>query len=117
LEHAVEFFGPGPGRNFGAALYRNVGAGSLTTVLTDLGYPERAVRKTRELLADARRRADPYAICAALFRAAVNHLSLRDSQTAARRAEELLSIAAEHEIPFYLANGSFARAWAMALGE
>jgi predicted ATPase len=66
------------------------------------------------LVADARRSADPLSLVNALVGSGMNHVVLRDTRMVAERADELLSIAAEHENVFALVQARFCRGWAMA---
>jgi predicted ATPase len=49
-----------------------------------------------------------------LFSYGIHHLLLRDTRTVAERADELLSIALEHEMKINLLAATFLRGWAMA---
>jgi tetratricopeptide (TPR) repeat protein len=114
LELAVALFGPGPFRNFSEARYAQSATSHLTSTLLLLGYPAAALRKTREFLDAMRRLSDPVSLANALLREATNHLLLRDSRTALERSEELLLIATEHGMRFYVALAAFYRGWALA---
>ncbi len=114
LELAVALFGPGPFRNFGEARYAALANGALTRTLLLLGYPEAALRKSREFLDAMRRLSYPGSLAGALLRDALNHLLLRDSRTSLERAEELLLIATEHGMTFLAASAAFNRGWALA---
>jgi class 3 adenylate cyclase/tetratricopeptide (TPR) repeat protein len=113
LELAVALFGPGPFRNFAEARNAQHATGLLITTLLLLGYPAAAFRKSRDYL-DAVRRLYPASLAGTLVRDAINHGLLRDVRRVLERAEELLSIATEHGMPFHLANATFFRGWALA---
>ncbi len=104
----------GPLRNFGEAQYAQAAAVTLTTTLLLLGYPEAALRKSREFLEALRRLSEPFSLARALLREAVNHIFLRDRRTVLERAEELFLIATEHGMRFHVAVAAFFRGWVLA---
>jgi tetratricopeptide (TPR) repeat protein len=114
LELAVTLFGPGPFRNFGEARYAQFATSILSGTLLFLGYPAAALRSSREYVDAMRRLSDPASLATALSAEVANHVTLRDRRTTLERAEELLSIATEHEMRFYVANAAFYRGWALA---
>jgi predicted ATPase len=115
LEHAVELFGASPSRNYGH-FFAQSGPHALAGVLLILGYPSTAVSRSHELLSAARRSSDPYSTATALLLEEIHHVVLRDTNKVAERADELLSIATEHEIPGYLPMATFLRGLAIATG-
>jgi class 3 adenylate cyclase/tetratricopeptide (TPR) repeat protein len=113
IERAIELMSAGPSRNYGAnptEVARHVLGG----VLVLLGYPLTALGRAHELLAAARRSSDPHSVAIALFNDGIMHLSLRYTGMLAQRAGEMLSITAEHGMPFHLIMATFFRGWAMA---
>jgi class 3 adenylate cyclase/tetratricopeptide (TPR) repeat protein len=115
LERAVELLGAGPSRNRNyGALFAQIAPNMLVGVLVILGYPLTALSKAHELLAAARLSSDPFYIAGALFGDLMHHLLLRDTRMLAERADAMLSIATEHEIPIHLIVATFFRGWAMA---
>ncbi len=113
LERAVELFRAGPSRNYGA-FFAQTAPNGLVDVLSILGYVSTALSRSHELLVAARRSSDPYSIATALLLDVFHRVTLRDTSMMTQRAEELLAIAAEHEIPAYLSMATFFRGWAMA---
>jgi tetratricopeptide (TPR) repeat protein len=113
LERAVELLGAGPSRNYGA-YFAQTAPRLLVGVLATLGYPLTALSRANELLAAARQRSDPYSIANALLGDVSNHVALRDARMVAQRADEMLSIATEYEMPLHLILATFLRGWAMA---
>jgi tetratricopeptide (TPR) repeat protein len=113
FERAGELFGARP---FGYydAFFARLTPNILVNVLAILGYPETSIRKTGELVADARRSADPYSLAAAFVGYGMNHVMLRDTRMVAERADELLSITTEQENAFPFIMARFCRGWAMA---
>jgi predicted ATPase len=113
LERAVELFVASPSRNLHAYFARNA-PNILVAVLVILGYPLTALSRAHELLAAARRSSDPYAVAIDLFSHGIHHLLLRDTRLMAERADEMRSIATEHEMAVYVIAATFFRGWAMA---
>jgi predicted ATPase len=113
LELAVELFGAGPPRNYGV-FFAPAASHHLVAVLAILGYPSTALSRAQELVAAAHRSSDPYSIATVLAMNGNIHLGLRDTRLVAERADELLSIATEIEIPHYSIYATFFRGWAMA---
>ena len=113
FERAVELFGAGPSRNYGV-LFAQSAPVVLTAVLVILGYPSTALGRAHGLLAAARRSSDPYSIGIVLLGDCLYHIALHDTRMVAERADELLAIATEHEMPFNLMAATFFRGWAMA---
>jgi class 3 adenylate cyclase/tetratricopeptide (TPR) repeat protein len=113
FECAAELLGVGPSRNLDAYLAQGAHY-LLVAVLIVIGRPSTALRRFHDLLADARRRADPYSIAIALRGDGLHHLLLRDSRMMAELADEMLSIATEHQMPIYTIQATFFRGWAMA---
>ncbi len=114
LERSVELFGAGPSRNYGT-FFAQAASNSLVGNLVNLGYLSTALSRADEFLAAAHRSSDPFSILAGLVMNGVFHLPLRDTRVAAERADEILSIASEHEMPaYYLPWATFFRGWAMA---
>ena len=116
FEQAVELFGGAPLRNYGAYFAQNA-SNVLVAVLLILGYPSTALSKADELLGAARRGSDPNAIAINLFSYCMHHLLLRDTRMMAERADELLSVALEHEMRINLLAATFFRGWVIAAAE
>jgi adenylate cyclase len=113
LERAIELFGSGPFHSPIETDFAETASGLLVNVLCVLGYPESALKRSRQMLAAARQRADPFYIARALFRDAYLHFRLLDVPTVLKRAEELGSIANEHAIASFLAIAATLRGWAL----
>ena len=115
FEQAVALFDADPARIrfYGAYLAINA-SNILVGVLLILGYPLGARSRANMLLTTARRSSDPPSIAVALFSYGMHHIVLRDTGMVAERADELFSIAAEHEIAMSLIAATFLRGWAAA---
>ena len=114
LERAVELFGAGPAHNFGSYLAQNAPQ-LLAAALTILGYPVTGLVKAQEFLATARRSSDQNSIYVSLVNYGLYHVMLRDTRMMAERADEMVSIATEHEVPINIGQATFFRGWAMAV--
>jgi tetratricopeptide (TPR) repeat protein len=96
-----------------AAAHAELASTLLPTVSLLLGYPAAACREGSESLASDRHLSDPVTLARALVNDAMRHALLRDSRTTMERADEALSIAMEHALPFYQGRASFYRGLAM----
>jgi class 3 adenylate cyclase/tetratricopeptide (TPR) repeat protein len=114
LEQAHELFGPGPYRNFFDAWYARWNAYYLVLVAAVSGYPDTALKRSREALSAARRSSDPDSIGVALHTQASLIWVLGDPRMALGTAEELLALSAEHDMPLLMLIGSCWRGWALA---
>jgi predicted ATPase len=83
-------------------------------ILIILGYPSAALTGTVEFLSAARRRSEPHSIVNALLGDGMLRLMLRDTRLVAERADELLSLATEHEMVVPSVMATFYHGWAMA---
>jgi len=116
-EKAIQLFGPRTRGSFGQiAVAGNSAESILGMVLAILGYPEAARAKQRSALATARRASDPFGISIALVTCVDTEFELRNAVTLEAFAEELVSIASEHEIQAYRSSAMFFRAWTRAVG-
>jgi tetratricopeptide (TPR) repeat protein len=110
LERAIKFSGASllPEHDF---LVGQVALNVLGGILTILGYPVAARHKGYELLSTARRSSDPHSVAWALLAYGLHHAILRDPNTVGDRADEVLSIAADHQLPLISIVGTFFRGW------
>lgn len=113
FQRAVEFFDAGQSGDYSAYLVQNA-PNILVGALLRLGYPLTALRRGQELLTAARRTSDPRSLAVALNSYGLHHVVLRDTEGVGERADELLSIATEHEMRLFLLPGAFFRGWAIA---
>jgi adenylate cyclase len=86
----------------------------LVGVLVMLGYPSTALSRVEQLMLSAQSNSDVYSIAEALDTDCMCRVMLRDGRMVAQRAEELLSFAAEYQMPLISVSGRFFRGWAMA---
>jgi class 3 adenylate cyclase/tetratricopeptide (TPR) repeat protein len=113
FERAVELLGVGPSDYYGAYLAQH-SPNLLVGILIILGYPSTALTRADELLAAERRGSDPNSMAVHLFSYGMVHLLLRDTRMVAERANELLTIAIEHEMRINLLAANFFRGWAIS---
>jgi tetratricopeptide (TPR) repeat protein len=115
LEWTLELLGPGPYRNFREAAYARRSAEWLTEIAALCGYPDTALKRSCELLSAAQRSSDnPPLICIALEIAARIYWILGDGRKMLERAEEILALAADHDMRFWMLLGSIWRGSALA---
>jgi class 3 adenylate cyclase/tetratricopeptide (TPR) repeat protein/ribosomal protein L40E len=114
FQSAVELFDAGLFRTVGLHLLFYRGASTMfTTTVAILGYPSSALSRARELIAAARRSADPLSISNALLATLMSQVVLRDTRMVVEGSGELLSIANEHELRFPLMLASFLQGWTL----
>jgi predicted ATPase len=81
-----------------------------------LGYPEQALRRSREALALARELSHPTTLAHAQLSVGVFHQLRRDGAATKELAQLLVRLAAEQGLPTYGSGGSVLRGWALAEG-
>jgi adenylate cyclase len=86
-------------------------------VLWLLGYPEQARAMSEAALARARRAQHPLALAFALFLDMLRRQMSRDVDGAARVAEELSALTAEHDLVQYRAWAEIVFGWAQAIAD
>jgi predicted ATPase len=86
----------------------------LAWILWNLGYPEQAVRKSPEALALAQVLSHPQSSVWALNLGAKVHLYRREGPAVQLQAEAMLRLANKQEFPYWLAEGTMLRGWALA---
>ncbi|MBI4234172.1 MAG: AAA family ATPase, partial [Chloroflexi bacterium] len=79
-----------------------------------LGYPDQALKRSREALTLARGLSHPQSLAFALAGAAWFHQLRREPQEALQRAEAVIALATEQGFPLYLGRGFIFRGWALA---
>jgi predicted ATPase len=83
-------------------------------VLWVLGYPEQALRSSREALTLAQEVGHPLSVAFALSITAFHHWYRREESLAQERAQEALTLATEHGFAEVLAWATVVRGWAQA---
>jgi len=90
-------------------------AGFLPARWAVLGFPTAALRTADELLANARRSSDSFALAYALFMSLIACSILRDGPLMRERSQELASIAAQQGLRGHMTTARFHRGLADAL--
>ncbi|MGE0820607.1 MAG: AAA family ATPase [Candidatus Binatia bacterium] len=84
----------------------------LALVLWSLGYPEQALRASREAITLAEQLARPLSSAIALSFAAELHQFAHDPHAVLPKADAAIGIATEHDLPLWVAYGNIYRGWA-----
>ena len=79
------------------------------------GYPELARQRSQKAIALAQERAHPYSLAYALYHASLLQGLRREAQAAQARAEAVIALAWQQELPGMVARGTFPRGWALAV--
>lgn len=74
-----------------------------------LGYPEQALQRSREAVAYAQELGHPLSFTFALHLGSIVHNMRCEPQAVSERAEAVLALAREHGLPYWAAQGGFAR--------
>jgi predicted ATPase len=113
LEQGIAFYDPRKSR----LQDPRAGVGCLSYValtLWQLGYPEQALKRSREALAQAQGRSHPFSLALALDWTAWLHQLRREGRAAQERAEAAIAVSTEHGFPTWLVMGTLWRGWALA---
>ncbi len=114
LEQAIALYNPQQQRSLAVVQDPMVACLSYTAwVLWYLGYPGQALKRNHEALTLAQELSHPYSLTQALFFAAELHHLRQEAQAVQERAEAVIRLAAEQGFPFWLAQGTSLRGWAL----
>jgi predicted ATPase len=117
FERAIALYDPRQHRSLAFTSGQEPGVlarGFASHVLWYLGYPDRALALMREALSLAREVAHPFSLAFALDHAAWLHQYRRGAAEARELAEEDVGFSGEQGFPFFLAQGTILRGWALA---
>ena len=114
LERAVQLLGPGPYRNIWETMWAGRSVEWLIRVAALRGYPATALERSREALCAARRSPNPTSLSIALNLDAWLNLLLGDGRKSQERAQELLALATDHDMPLWTLMGNICRGSALA---
>ncbi|MDJ0947887.1 MAG: adenylate/guanylate cyclase domain-containing protein [Alphaproteobacteria bacterium] len=118
LEHAIELYDSDEHRGLTVLYGQDVKAASLcylALTLWHLGYPEQALDRGREALAQAEATAHAHTLGNALGHVgAFLRLLSREAALAKEYAEKALNFGDEHDLPVWAAAGRFYKGWALA---
>jgi predicted ATPase/class 3 adenylate cyclase len=79
-----------------------------------LGYPDQALKRSRDALALAEELSHPLTLAEALGYAAWLHEFRREREAVRERAEVLLALASKHGFPYWSTQGTILRGWVLA---
>jgi predicted ATPase len=118
MEQGIALYDPRQHRSF-AALYAGHDPGVCCLCHAAwcqwmLGYPDRALKRSREALVLARQLSDPTGLARAHFLIGQFHQARRDAAETLEHAEALQRLAAEQGLASYVARGSILRGWSQA---
>jgi predicted ATPase len=82
--------------------------------LWHLGYPDQALRRNQEALSLAQELSHPYSLAYALSLSAQLHQSRWDGPLTQEWAEATITVCTEQGFPYWLAQGTIFRGWALA---
>jgi len=119
FEQVLALYDPGQHRPLTFLYAQNPrvsGLSFLSCILFTLGYPEQALRRSEEAIADSRELAHFNTTAFALIWASVLGQLRRDPQSAKERSEALISLCTEQRLLFWLAAGHIFHGWALAAG-
>src|SRR5262249_42021723 len=83
-------------------------------VLWLLGYPDQAWNRSQEAFVLAQELSHPFSLALALDFATRLHQFRRERQAAQKQAEAVIKLATEQGFPYWLAQGTIVRGWALA---
>ena len=116
LEQAIALYDPERGREAAFRCGFNCASNSylfLARILWHLGYPDQAVRCSKQAIAIAEEISHPFSLaCALSWAAAVHHLRREPGRTL-EVAEADLALTTEQIIPFFAAQAMVLRGWAL----
>lgn len=121
LEHGAELYEPDKHRSYISLFAADLGVfcpAWAAHPLWHIGYPDKALTKSRDAVKLAEKLAHPYSIALALDYAAITHQFCREAKEAYRRAEAAITICKEHHFAYYLGWAMIIKGWALAdLGD
>ena len=79
-----------------------------------LGYPDQALKRSRDALTLAHDLSHPFSTASACTALALLHQLRGETQSVQESAEAAIALCTEHGIPFWLASGTIFRGWAQA---
>jgi predicted ATPase len=81
--------------------------------LWHLGYPDRALQRSHQMLRLAHELSHPFSLAHALYFASLLHQHRREVQEAQECADALMALSTEHGFELYVIRGTLQRSWAL----
>ncbi|MBI3757316.1 MAG: AAA family ATPase [Deltaproteobacteria bacterium] len=116
LERALTFYDPQQHNPHAARIPQDPGVVCLTYlawILWYLGYPAQALKKSSEAFALAQKLSHPFSLSWALNCVSKVHKFRREGQEAQKHAEAWITLATEQGFPYFRAEGTIQRGWAL----
>ncbi len=82
-------------------------------ILWHLGYPDQALKRSREAIALGEEQAHPFSLAFALCYSAMMHQYRREPQAVTELADAAIKLSTEQGFVFWLAQASFLKGWAL----
>ncbi|MFB0537260.1 MAG: hypothetical protein ACETWR_20040 [Anaerolineae bacterium] len=117
LERMVVFYDPQQHHSMAFVYGQEPGVTSLSVTswaLCALGYPEQALRRSREALVLAQELSHPLSLALAQVYAGILRMFCGDWQTVQEFAEACIRLSTEHGSPYWLSGGLICHGWALA---
>jgi predicted ATPase len=117
FEQALTYYDPQQHRSLAFSYGVDLGVaarGDGAQTLWYLGYPDQALRKSQEVLTQAKKLSHTHTVAYALLVVAHLHCCRREWQVAQEYAEELIAFTTEWGLRLFSALGRSARGWALA---
>ena len=116
LEQGIALYDPQRHRSLAFRYSQDPGVGLrmfAAHVLWYVGYPDQALERMQEAVALARELSHPFSLAPALDHAAWLHQYRREGRLTQEQAEADMALSTEQGFPFFLANGTILRGWAL----
>ncbi len=117
FEKSIALYDSGQQRRFLSGIVMEAGVASRCMeawVLWPLGYPDRALEKSREALSLAREVSHPFSLAYALTFTSAVHTWRGEGQSGQELADAAIALAREQGFPSWVAVGTFNRGYALA---
>ena len=117
LEKGAELYEPNKHRAYTSLFAADLGVfcpAWAAHPLWHIGFPDKALSRSREAVKLAEKLVHPYSIALALDYAAIVHQFCRQTEEALKRAETAITICKEHNFAYYLGWALIIKGWALA---
>jgi class 3 adenylate cyclase/tetratricopeptide (TPR) repeat protein len=114
LERAIQLLGSGPYRNIWETMWAGRSTEWLIRIAVICGYPATALERGRDALSVARRSLNPTSLGIALDSNAWTNCFLGNIRKTQEFADQMLALAADHDMPLWRFFGNIWRGWSLA---